>query len=163
MFDRMLRVVIGLPVVALLLWMSVGSPSMVQAEHSTITQMDVRPLFINAQGTQGVALSSSGVIYSSVFRTLEKTQNQTVQIQASGASPNYTVELLITLERDVFTSPATVTFTKPEVGGTLYTFTDALVHVFPIYSPACLGNELRVTGLGGGAVQGNISGLELSQ
>lgn len=125
------------------------------AGHSSITNMDVAVII------PSTALSSSGTILSTPFRALEKSQNQTVLIQASGASPNYSVELLVTLDRAVFTAPGTVTFTKPEIGGTLYTFTDALPHVFPLFGPACLGQQLRVTGLGG--TQGNISASELSQ
>ncbi len=132
------------------------------AGHSSITNMDVQQIFMTGN-TPGVALSTSGTILSTPFRALERSQNQTVLIQASGASPNYSVELLVTLDRAVFTAPATVTFTKPEVGGTLYTFTDALPHVFPLYGPACLGQQLRVIGQGGGAVNGNISASELSQ
>lgn len=131
------------------------------AGHNNITQMDVQPIFINAQGTQGVALSSSGTILSTPFRALEKSQHQTIMIQASGVSPNYSVELLVTLDRAIFTAPGTVIFTKPEIGGTLYTFTDALAHVFPLFGPACLGQQLRVTGLGG--THGNITAQELSQ
>lgn len=157
MFDRMLRLVIGFAVVALLLWMSVGSPSLVRAGQNNITHMDVQPIFVN------VPLSSSGTILSTPFRALEKTTSQSVVIQADGASPNYKVELLVTLDRNVFTAPLTVAFTKPEVGGDLYTFTDALAHIFALGSPACLGQQLRVVGQGGGAVQGNINAQELSQ
>lgn len=132
------------------------------AEHDNITHMDVQPLFLT-QGVEGVALSSSGTILSNVFRALEKTTSQTVSIQADGASPNYSVELLVTLDRNVFSAPLTVGFTKPEIGGDLYTFADALAHVFPLYSPACLGQQLRVIGQGSGAVNGNIKAQELSQ
>jgi hypothetical protein len=98
------------------------------------------------------------------FRALEKTQSQTIQIQCSGTSPNYKAELLVTLDRAVFTAPpSTITFTKPEIGGDLYTFTDALVHVFPLFSPACLGNELRITELGGANSLTIVDAWELSQ
>lgn len=129
----------------------------VWAGQNNITNMDVQPIMVN------VALSTSGVKLSTAFRALEKATTQSVLIQASGASPNYKVELLVTLDRLVFDSPLTVTFTKPEVGGDLYTFTDAMAHIFPLYSPACLGQQLRVTGQGGGAVNGNINASELSQ
>lgn len=129
----------------------------VWAGQNNITNMDVQPIMVN------VPLSTSGVKLSTAFRALEKATTQSVLIQASGASPNYKVELLVTLDRLVFDSPLTVTFTKPEVGGDLYTFTDAMAHIFPLYSPACLGQQLRVTGQGGGAVNGNINASELSQ
>lgn len=129
----------------------------VWAGQNNITSMDVQPIMVN------VPLSTSGVKLSTAFRALEKATTQSVVIQASGASPNYKVELLVTLDRLVFDSPLTVAFTKPEVGGDLYTFTDALAHIFPLYSPACLGQQLRVTGQGGGAVNGNINASELSQ
>lgn len=132
------------------------------AGHNNITHMDVQQIFITG-ATPGVALSSSGTIDSLAFRALEKTTNQSVLIQASGSSPNYLVQLLETLDRDVFTSPLTVLFVKPEIGGDLYTFTDALPHLFSLYGPACLGQKIRCVGQGGGAVNGNITALELSQ
>lgn len=142
----------ALMAVALLaLWFS---PAL-RAGNNTITQMDVQPIMVARP------LASTGVELSVPFRALEKSQHQTILIQASGASPNYKVELLVTLDRAVFTSPGTVAFTKPEIGGDLYTFTDALAHVFPLYGPACLGQQLRVTGLTG--TQGNIDASELSQ
>lgn len=126
-----------------------------RAGQDNITQMDVVNII------HAAPLPSTGTVTSTAFRALEKSTHQTVVIQASGASPNYKVELLVTLDRTVFASPLTVAFTKPEVGGTLYTFTDALAHVFPLFGPACLGQELLVTGLGG--TQGNIEASELSQ
>lgn len=132
------------------------------AGHSNITHMDVQQIFVTGN-TPGVALSSSGTIDSLAFRALEKTTNQSVLIQASGASPNYLVQLLETLDRDVFNSPLTVLFVKPEIGGDLYTFTDALPHLFPLYGPACLGQKIRCIGQGGGAVNGSITASELSQ
>ena len=119
--------------------------------------MDVQNI-IHAQ-----VIAPNGVFVQALpFRALEKTTTQSIVIQGTGTGPNYKVELLVTLDRNVYTAPASVTFTKPEIGGDLYPFTDGNPHIFPLFSPACLGSALRITEMGG-ANSITIEASELSQ
>ncbi len=87
------------------------------------------------------------------FRSLSKTTTQAVQVQGTGTAPNYRVELLVTLDG--------TNFAKPELGGDIGTFTDANLHIIPLFSPLSLGHKLKITELGGNAI--TIEASELSQ
>jgi hypothetical protein len=75
------------------------------------------------------------------FRMLSNTVAQSVQIQGTGTSPNYKVEMLVTVDG--------TTYVKPEMGGDLGTFTDANAHIMTVSVPLSVGHKLKITELGG--------------
>ncbi len=108
-----------------------------RAGNSAITHVDFKTVIsaklIAPSGTFTQVLPFTG---DAIIRTV----NQAVQVQGTGTSPNYKVELLVTLDG--------TNYAKPEIGGDLGTFTDANLHIIPLYSPVCTGNELKITELG---------------
>lgn len=120
-----------------------------RAEYNNITQSDLANV-IHAQ----VVEAGGTFTQTRAFAGLSKAVNQSVQIQGTGTSPNYKVEILVSLEGS--------TFTKPQVGGDLGTFTDADAHVVAVATPASVGHKLKITELGG-SNSVIIEAFELSQ
>lgn len=112
------------------------------AGQNNITQQDWQRVIPERANLPPQVIAPSGV-YTQVlsFKALEKTKYQAVQIQGTGTSPNFKVELLCSIDG--------ITFTKPEVGGDVGTFTDANVHFCPLWGPLCREHKLRITELGG--------------
>ncbi len=87
------------------------------------------------------AIIASGIYTSRAFVALEHTNAQSVQVVGTGTSPNYKVEVLVTVDGE--------NYVKPETGGDLGTFTDASHHVIAVSVPLSVGHKLRITELGG--------------
>ena|SRR5687767_13826805 len=121
-------------VVGLLLALA-GRP-VVHAEYDNIKQTDVGPVLTSPSTV------ASGTWTSRTFKPLPKTFTQSAVVQATGTSPNYKVEVLCSMDG--------VTFTKPEVGGDLGTFTDQNPHFVAIQTPLSPGgHQFKFTELGG--------------
>lgn len=148
MNDRKARSLIFASIV-LVLGFALGNAPRVRAEYNAITQSDLSNV-IHAQ-----AVTASGTFTQTrAFTALPRTVAQSVQVQGTGTSPNYKVEILVSLDG--------ITYTKPEIGGDLGTFTDANAHVVALYVPVSVGHKLKVTELGG-ANTVTIEAFELSQ
>jgi hypothetical protein len=113
-----------------------GLPPPARAEYDSIRHTDPANV-IHAQ-----TITAGGTFTQTrAFEALEHTINQSVQVQGTGTSPNYKVEMLVTVDG--------TTYVKPETGGDLGTFTDQLSHVIAVVVPLSVGHKLKVTELGG--------------
>lgn len=117
------------------------TPAFLQAENPQLTNVDlvnvIHAKTIAASGT----LTSGVTAGTKSFKPLRKTVFQSGQVQGTGTSPNYKVELLVSLDG--------VNFVKPEVGGDVGTFTDQNLHIFAIGVPLSVEHQFKVTELGG--------------
>lgn len=113
-----------------------SSTPIARADYSTITDVPVK----NSIHAQTIVASGS-YTQESPFRSLSNTVAQSVHVQGTGTSPNYKVEILITVDG--------TNYAKPETGGDLGTFTDANVHIIAVNVPLSVGHKLKVTELGG--------------
>lgn len=113
-----------------------SGPKSVRADYATIVDVPIK----NSIHAQTIAPGGS-FTQVSAFVSLSNTVSQSVQIQGTGTSPNYKVEMLVTVDG--------VTYVKPESGGDLGTFTDANAHVIAVAVPLSVGHKLKVTELGG--------------
>jgi hypothetical protein len=142
-------------VAAFVLGLGGGLPPPVRAEYDSIKQPDLANV-IHA----GVVTPSGTFTQTRAFTALHRTINQSVQVQGTGTSPNYKVEMLISLDHDPEHQVAG-TFTKPETGGDLGTFTDQNAHVISVGVPLSVAHKLKITELGGNQI--TIEAYELSQ
>jgi hypothetical protein len=121
----------------------------VYAEQDNIRQTDIATV-ISAQ-----TISASGTFTGRTFKPLQRTTSQSVMVQGTGTSPNYKVEILVSLDG--------TTFVKPETGGDLGTFTDQNAHIMAVHVPLSPGgHQLLITELGG-ANSITITAKEASQ
>jgi hypothetical protein len=116
-------------------WAMSGRP-VVRADYNTITDATL------AHTIETVTITAGGS-YTQVrpFVSLPSTVAQSVQVQGTGTSPNYKVEMLVSVNG--------VTYVKPETGGDLGTFTDANAHIMAVHVPLSVGHKLKITELGG--------------
>ena len=111
-----------------------GSPA--RADYSNITDVPIQNS-IHAQ----TILAGGTYTQTRAFTALSKSVSQSVHVQGTGTSPNYKVEMLVTVNG--------TDYAKPEVGGDLGTFTDANVHIVAVATPLSVGHKLKITELGG--------------
>lgn len=121
----------------------------VRAEYNSITQTDVAPSW-----STGVIAPSGTFTQTRAFTPLPRTVAQSVAVQGTGTSPNYKVEILVTLDG--------TNYVKPETGGDLGTFTDANWHIMAVSVPLSVAHKLKITELGG-ANSITVTALEASQ
>lgn len=122
-----------LAVVVLLL--SVLGNHALQAEYDNIKQTDLSPV-------RTITATAGATGTSATFKPLARSTTQSAMITGTGTSPNFKVELLVSLDE--------ATFVKPETGGDLGTFTDQLPHIVAISVPLSPGgHQFKVTELGG--------------
>lgn len=88
-----------------------------------------------------VSASGTGTTDSFTDIGFGQAKDVSAQFRGVGTSPNYKVEILVSLDQ--------VNFVKPEVGGDLGTFTDQNYHVVAITVPFCQQAKLKFTELGG--------------
>jgi hypothetical protein len=124
-------------------------PRILDAGYSSITQCD----FFNIIHAQTIAPSGTYTQLVS-FRALQLTNTQSMQIQATGTSPNYSVQMLVSLDH--------VNFAVPQLGGTIGTFTDSNLHIIALALPLHVESKLLITELGG-VNSVTIEASELSQ
>lgn len=143
--NRKARVTAGCMVLLLIGFvLGLGHAPSARAEYNNITQTDVGPV------KTSTLVSASGTYTFPTFMAkrpdnpatgLSRQITQSAVVQAAGTSPNYKVEVLCSMDG--------VTFTKPEVGGDLGTFTDSNPHFVPIQTPLSPGgHQLKFTELG---------------
>jgi hypothetical protein len=152
MIDRKARsfVAAALLVVAALGFAPFASAEYGSINHTTATQViTAQAIVASGTFTQGQAGSNTRP-----FTALPKTVNQSAAFRGVGTSPNYKVELLITLDG--------TNYVKPEVGGDLGTYTDSNWHIVPLAAPVSIGHEFKFTELGG-ANTVTADALEASQ
>lgn len=94
----------------------------------------VRPDCTTILSAQTVGTSTS--VTSSAFVQLGQAKDISLQVQATGTSPNYTVSVLTSLDES--------TYVAPETGATLGTFTDGAAHIVAISVPFCKGIKVVV-------------------
>ena len=124
------------PIFGIALVLAVLLTPHIHAEYDNIRQTDVGPVLTST------SVAASGTFTFRTFKPLPKTTAQSAVVQATGTSPNYKVEVLCSMDG--------ITFTKPEVGGDLGTFTDENPHFVPIQTPLSPGgHQLKFTELGG--------------
>lgn len=87
------------------------------------------------------SIAASGTHTSRAFIALEHTNAQSAQFVGTGTSPNYKMELLVTVDGE--------NYVKPETGGDLGTFTDANHHIVAVNVPLSVGHKLKATEMGG--------------
>lgn len=126
------------------LWGVLGFPGVLHAEYNNITLTDVGPV------KTSTLVAASGTYTFPTFMAkrpdnpatgLSRHVTQSAVVQATGTSPNYKVEVLCSMDG--------ITFTKPETGGDLGTFTDELPHFVAIQTPLSPGgHRLKFTELG---------------
>lgn len=107
---------------------------------TTNPTMTINAAVIAASGTFTQGVTAAAPI-TRPFTALPSTIAQSVAVQGTGTSPNYKVEMLVTLDG--------TNYVKPEVGGALGTFTDQNWHIIPLGVPLSVGHELKITELGG--------------
>lgn len=95
---------------------------------------NVRPDCTTAFSAETVGTSTS--VTSTAFVQLGQAKDLSLQVQATGTSPDYTVSVLCTLDE--------TTYVAPETGATLGTFTDTQPHIVAISVPFCKGIKVVV-------------------
>lgn len=119
-------------------------PAALLANYSNITGTDVGPV-------RASTLTAPSGTYTfptfmpkqsdNVTTGLSRTNTQSATFSAAGTSPSYTVEVLCSMDG--------VTFTKPEVGGDIGTFTGTGAKFVAISTPLSPGgHQLRFTETG---------------
>lgn len=121
--------------IAVLLLVSPAWFPPLHAEYDGIRQTDVATI-VNTQ-----AITASGTYTSKAWTALPRTINQSAAVRGTGTSPNYKVEILISLDGE--------NFVKPETGGDLGTFTDSNWHIMAISVPLSVAHKFYITELGG--------------
>lgn len=94
----------------------------------------VRPDCTTVFSAELVGTSSS--VTSSAFVQLGQAKDVSLQVQATGTSPNYTVTVLCSLDES--------SYALPETGATVGTFTDGAVHIIAISVPFSKGIKIVV-------------------
>lgn len=140
---------------ALLFVWRCGAP--VNAEYDNIKSADLgRCIPSPTDPATTVTITASGT-YTQVdpIASLPRTNTQTIMIRGTGTSPNYKVELLVSLDYNPKNPGVSnrvgggaPVFVKPEVGGDLGTFTDSNWHIIPLASPLCVAHKLFITEMG---------------
>lgn len=82
-------------------------------------------------------IAASGTATSVAFTALGQAKDVSIQIIGAGTAPNYTVEILSSIDE--------TNFVKPETGGTVGTFTDANRHIAAVAVPFCKAMKVKVT------------------
>lgn len=150
--DRSARAVGVLAALVVFLASIVSWHPPTHAGQSSITQVDAQQVITSGALSSGGTFTS-GVTGGLTFRALEHTTAQSVAVRVAGTSPNYKVELLVSLDG--------INFVKPEVGSLLGTFTDGNIHVVALFAPLHVQNRLLFTELG--SHTGTIDAWEASQ
>lgn len=133
MIDRKARA-IALAAVLLVLGFAVGRAPVLLAEYSTIKGTVAEALF------KAQTVAPGGTATSASFTALGQTNHQSVQFRGVGTSPNYKMEVLITVDGR--------NYVKPETGGDLGTYDDEEYHIKALQLPLCVGLRLKGTELG---------------
>lgn len=84
----------------------------------------------------GDTVGTSTSVTSPAVVHLGQAKDLSLQVQATGTSPNYTVSVLCSLDES--------TYVAPETGATLGTFTDQNAHVIAVSVPFCKGIKVVV-------------------